>query len=65
MEKMIETNDHVEPCPFCGNAVEVIQPWVHSGASHCGSITCKHCGYSIGWHFPFIEEVWNKRIKTN
>lgn len=58
--------DHEEtlPCPFYGNEVEVIDPWLHHGVGYCGSISCKICGFSIGFHHPFIKNVWNKRVVT-
>jgi hypothetical protein len=55
-------NNLYKPCPFCGGAVEIGQPWISNGnVQHCGTIYCRPCGYSIGFHAPFLEEVWDKR----
>ena len=60
---MINTNDKLKFCPFCGNS-DPLQLEVHQDIYHDGPncvVRCKKCGAhgSVEWTKEEAKDVWN------
>ena len=72
MDHLIDDNDRLKPCPFCGAEAEIItlegETYEPSIGAQCVQCTSSACGAASGLIYPLMDDVthllierWNKR----
>ena len=72
MDHLIDDNDRLKPCPFCGAEAEIItlegETDEPSIGAQCVQCTSSACGAASGLIYPLMDDVthllierWNKR----
>jgi len=70
MDHLIDDNDRLEPCPFCGAEAEIIKIDGEIDAIDTGAlcVQCTECGASSALIYPLMDDAahllmerWNKR----